>query len=102
MQKGGWRSRSKLLRENMVVESFLKMERKFQAERRKLKGRKVVLEEPKAMSIKATSIISDARLERLRKYLENEVKQQLELPHEYKSIRKSDNKIVEKCFSLQY
>ena len=74
MQKGGWRSRSKLLRENRVVEAFLTMESKFQAERRKLRGRKVVLEEPKAMSIKATSVISDTRLQRLMKYLEKEVK----------------------------
>ena len=58
-----------------MVETFLKMESKLQAERRKLRGRKVVLEPPKAMSIKATSVISDARLERLRKYLENEVTQ---------------------------
>ena len=56
-----------------MVESFLSKESKFQARRRKLKTRGVVLEEPKAMSIKATSVISDARLERLRKYLENEV-----------------------------
>ena len=77
MQKGGWRSIGKLLRENRVVEAFLTMESKFQAERRKLKGRKVVLEEPKAMSIRATSIISDERLERLRKYLEKEVKNQI-------------------------
>ena len=56
-----------------MVESFLSKESKFQARRRKLKSRGVVLEEPKAMSIKATSVISDARLERLRKYLENEV-----------------------------
>ena len=56
-----------------MVEAFLSRESKFQARRRKLKSRGVVLEEPKAMSIKATSVISDARLERLRKYLENEV-----------------------------
>jgi hypothetical protein len=85
MQKGGWRSLNKLLRENRVVESFLTMERKFRAERRKLKGRQVLLEEPKVMNLKATSHISDARLERLRKYLEKEVKQQIKLPHEYKS-----------------
>ena len=56
-----------------MVEAFLSRESKFQARRRKLKSRGVVLEEPKAMSIKATSVISDARLERLRKYLEQEV-----------------------------
>lgn len=56
-----------------MVESFLSKESKFQARRRKLANRGVVLEEPKAMSIKATSVISDARLDRLRKYLEQEV-----------------------------
>ena len=63
-----------------MVESFLTKESKFQAERRKLSKKKVILEEPKAMSVKATSVISDARLERLRKYLENEVKPE-HIPH---------------------
>ena len=66
-----------------MVEAFLSRESKFQARRRKLKSRGVVLEEPKAMSIKATSVISDARLERLRKYLENEVTTMIESSHEY-------------------
>ena len=66
-----------------MVESFLSKESKFQARRRKLANRGVVLEEPKAMSIKATSVISDARLERLRKYLENEVTTMIESSHEY-------------------
>ena len=57
-----------------MVESFFLQEAKFRAQRRKLSNRKVVLDEPKAMSVKATSMISDSRLERLRKYLEREVK----------------------------
>ena len=65
-----------------MVEAFLSKESKFLARKRKLKNRGVVLEEPKAMSIKATSVISDARLERLRNYLENEVTM-LESSHEY-------------------
>ena len=64
-----------------MVQSYLIQQSKFQAQQRKYLGRKVVLEEPKAMSIKATSIISDARLERLKKYLDNEVIQIM--PHEY-------------------
>ena len=66
-----------------MVESFITQEAKFQAQRKKLSNRKVVLEEPKAMSVKATSMISDARLERLRKYLEKEVNQKQLTPHEY-------------------
>ena len=57
-----------------MVESFFLQEAKFRAQRRKLSNRKVVLDEPKAMSVKATSMISHSRLERLRKYLEREVK----------------------------
>jgi hypothetical protein len=57
-----------------VVETFFLQEARFRAQRRKLSNRKVVLDEPKAMSVKATSMISDSRLERLRKYLEKEVK----------------------------
>ena len=57
-----------------MVESFFLQDAKFRAQRRKLSNGKVVLDEPKAMSVKATSMISDSRLERLRKYLEREVK----------------------------
>ena len=57
-----------------MVETFFLQEARFRAQRRKLSNRKVVLDEPKAMSVKATSMISDSRLERLRKYLEKEVK----------------------------
>ena len=70
-----------MLRENRAVELYFVQQSKFQSERRKASSRKVTLEEPRAMSIKANSIISDARLERLRNYLEKEVKQIL--PHEY-------------------
>lgn len=57
-----------------MVETFFLQEARFRAQQRKLSNRKVVLDEPKAMSVKATSMISDSRLERLRKYLEKEVK----------------------------
>ena len=57
-----------------MVEQYLQSrESKLQARQRKFLNRKVLFEEPKAMSMKATSIISDARLKQLTKYLESEV-----------------------------
>ena len=58
-----------------MVDRFQAQRSKFQAQRRKFLKSEIVFEEPNAMSIKASSIISDARLERLKKYLENEVTQ---------------------------
>ena len=74
LQTGQWRSRSRLLRENRVVEQYLQsQENKLQPRQRKFLNRKVLLEEPEAMSMRATSVISDARLKQLTKYLESEV-----------------------------
>ena len=58
-----------------MVDSYLIRERKFQAQRRNFLNSEVTFEEPRAMSIKATSVISDTRLESLKKYLDNEVTQ---------------------------
>ena len=57
-----------------MVEQYLQsQENKLQTRQRKFLNRKVLLEEPEAMSMRATSVISDARLKQLTKYLESEV-----------------------------